>query len=94
MLSWITTLPTELSSAVLVIQYWDKTTSPAVWITILLLWTFGINMLGVRGYGESEFVYSAIKVITILGWFILGIVSEYCLFLGGQKDEELTIALS
>lgn len=34
-------------------------------------------MMGIRGYGESEFVYSSIKVIAILGFIILAIVSEY-----------------
>ncbi|KAF8315660.1 hypothetical protein DL93DRAFT_2056917, partial [Clavulina sp. PMI_390] len=73
-MSWIVTLPTELTAAVLVIQFWDTTTTPAAWITLLLGWTIMINMLGVRGYGESEFVYSSIKVIALVGFIILAIV--------------------
>jgi amino acid transporter len=64
-----------LAGYIVVIQYWDKTTTPAAWITLLLGWTFMINMLGVRGYGESEFIYSMTKVIAILGFIILGVVS-------------------
>lgn len=28
----------------------------------------GINLLGVRGYGEAEFIFSTVKVIAILGF--------------------------
>ncbi|KAG8878975.1 glyceraldehyde-3-phosphate dehydrogenase 1 [Tulasnella sp. 332] len=81
-LQWIVTLPTELSAAVLVIKYWDTSTSPAVWISLLLGWVFLVNMLGVRGYGEAEVVYSMIKVIAILGFIILAIVINA----GGAPD--------
>ena len=56
-------------------QYWDKSTTPAAWITLLLGWTVMINILGIRWYGESEYIYSMTKVIALLGFIILGIVS-------------------
>jgi len=36
-----------------------------------------INILGVRWYGESEYIYSMTKVIALLGFILLGIVSAY-----------------
>lgn len=48
-----------------------------MWISLLLGWVFLINMLGIRGYGESEVVYSMVKVIAILGFIITAIVSEF-----------------
>lgn len=83
-LQWIVTLPLELTAAAITIQYWDPNVniSPGVWITIFLVITVGINMFGIRGYGEAEFVYSTIKVIAILGFIILGIVIN-C---GGAPD--------
>lgn len=33
-----------------------------------------INLFGARGYGESEFVFSLIKVIAVIGFIILGII--------------------
>ena len=38
-------------------------------ITILF-----INVFGVKGYGEAEFIFSALKVLAIIGYIILGIV--------------------
>jgi len=83
-LQWIVTLPLELTAASIVIQYWDQQQkiSPAVWITIFLVVTVGINMFGVRGYGEAEFIYSSIKVIAVVGFIILGIVIN----VGGAPD--------
>lgn len=81
-LQWVVTLPTELSSAVLVINFWNSSITPAAWITLLLGWTFLVNMLGVRGYGESEYIYSMIKVIAVVGFIILAIIINA----GGAPD--------
>jgi len=44
----------------------------------------GINMLGAGVYGEAEFVFASIKVITITGLIILGIVLD----LGGGPNHD------
>jgi len=44
----------------------------------------GINMLGAGAYGEAEFVFASIKVITIVGLIILGIVLD----LGGGPNHD------
>ncbi|KAG8691401.1 hypothetical protein FRC11_004401 [Ceratobasidium sp. 423] len=71
--SFAITLPTELTAAAIVIQYWNTTINVAVWITILFVLIIGINFMGVRWYGEFEFWFSAIKITTIVGLIILGI---------------------
>lgn len=65
-------------------QYWDpnQNVSPAVWTAIFLIITIIINLFGVRGYGEAEFVYSTIKVLAIIGFILLGIIIN-C---GGAPD--------
>lgn len=35
-----------------------------------------INMFGVKGYGEAEFVFSIIKVTAVIGFIILGIIID------------------
>lgn len=37
----------ELSAAATIISFWDKTTSPAIWISMCLVVAIGINALGV-----------------------------------------------
>ncbi|KAF8552154.1 hypothetical protein OG21DRAFT_1486409 [Imleria badia] len=78
------TLPTELSWVAVIFSYWDKKTDPAVWITVCLVVAIGINALGVGAYGEAVFWFSSIKVITIIGLIILGIIVD----LGGGPNHD------
>lgn len=41
-----------------------------------------LNLFGVKGYGEGEFVFSTIKVVAVVGFIILGII----LTIGGGPD--------
>ncbi|KAI0743850.1 amino acid permease [Daedaleopsis nitida] len=82
--NWCVGLPTELSAASVVISYWDKTTSPAVWITMCLVVVITINVFGAGAYGEVEFIFASIKVITICGLLILGLVLD----LGGGPTHD------
>ncbi|KAH7920398.1 hypothetical protein BV22DRAFT_1133109 [Leucogyrophana mollusca] len=81
---WTLTLPAELSAAATLIDFWSPGVSNAVWITICLVVAIGINISGVGVYGEAEFVFSSIKVITITGLIILGIVLD----LGGGRNHD------
>lgn len=82
--SYAITIPTEVVAATIVISYWDTTTNTAVYITVLLVAIWVINFLGARAYGEAEFWFSAIKVITIVGLIILGII----LMAGGGPNHD------
>lgn len=44
--------------------------SDALWISICLIVVVVINMLGAGVYGECEFVFASIKVITITGLIV------------------------
>jgi amino acid transporter len=65
------------------INYWNKTVNNGVWITICLVVVFAINFAGAGVYGECEFWFASIKVLTIVGLIILGIV----LTAGGGPDK-------
>lgn len=82
--SWAITTPVELSAIAIVISYWDpdQKIHPAVWIAIFFVLVCAINFLGVKWYGESEFIGSTIKVLAIIGLIILGIVID----LGGGPN--------
>ncbi|GMM36799.1 bifunctional polyamine/amino acid permease [Saccharomycopsis crataegensis] len=81
-LSWLISLPSELIGCSLVIQYWNSSVNPAVWVLIFFLTVVVLNLFGVRAYGESEFILSIIKVIAIIIFLIIGIV----LICGGGPD--------
>ena len=67
-LMWLVVLPLETVAASLVIDYWDTGVNNAVWVTIMLTIVVSINLFGVKGYGEAEFVLSIIKVVAIVGF--------------------------
>ncbi|KAF7331999.1 Amino acid permease [Mycena kentingensis (nom. inval.)] len=82
--NWIIILPAELSAAAVLINYWTTSVNNAVWITMCLVVVVIINLLGAGVYGEAEFIFASIKVITITGLIILGIVLD----LGGGPDHD------
>ncbi|KAL0950947.1 hypothetical protein HGRIS_007699 [Hohenbuehelia grisea] len=82
--NWTIILPAELSAASVLIGYWNKEINPAVWITVCLIVVIAINMCGAGVYGEAEFIFASIKVITIVGLIILGIVID----LGGGPNHD------
>jgi L-asparagine transporter-like permease len=45
-------VPAEISAAATLIQFWNDSINPAVWITIFLVFIIAINFCGVRLYGE------------------------------------------
>ncbi|PCH39052.1 amino acid permease [Wolfiporia cocos MD-104 SS10] len=81
---WTIALPAEISAAAILINYWNTTVNDGVWIAICLVVIIIINMFGVGIYGEAEFVFASIKVLTITGLIILGIVLD----LGGGPNHD------
>ena len=67
-------VPNEITAAGLVIEYWDSPVPTAVWLTIMIVLVVGLNCLPVGYYGEAEFWFSSIKVISIVGLLLLSIV--------------------
>ena len=75
MLQNLVVLPLEIVGASLTVQFWGTPKKyndgfvALFWVVIVI-----INFFGVRGYAEAEFIFSFIKVITVLGFIILGII--------------------
>ncbi|KAL9605114.1 MAG: hypothetical protein Q9219_000048 [cf. Caloplaca sp. 3 TL-2023] len=81
-MQWLIVLPLEIVAAAITVGYWNSPISPAVWVTFFLVAIISINLAGVQGYGEAEFVFSIIKVIAVIGFIVLGII----LNVGGGKN--------
>ncbi|KZT21651.1 hypothetical protein NEOLEDRAFT_732646 [Neolentinus lepideus HHB14362 ss-1] len=82
--NWVIILPAELSAASVLIDYWTTKVNNSAWITICLVVVVVINMFGAGVYGEAEFIFASIKVLTITGLIILGIVLD----LGGGPNHD------
>lgn len=74
------TLCAEISAASVVIQYWDgaKPINVAAWITLIIVLIIFLNIFAVAIYGEAEFIFASVKIITIVGLLIMAL----CLDLG------------
>ncbi|KAL4788227.1 amino acid permease-domain-containing protein [Aspergillus varians] len=73
-LQWLAVLPLEIVAASITVDYWESDISNAVWVTLFWAAIVCINLFGVKGYGEAEFVFSSIKVIAVIAFIILGII--------------------
>ena len=47
-----------------------------VWILLFYFFIIAINMFGVLGYGEGEYIFSTIKVVAVCVFIVLGIVID------------------
>ncbi|WWC62397.1 uncharacterized protein I303_104993 [Kwoniella dejecticola CBS 10117] len=82
--NWVIILPAELSAAAVLINLWNSTINNALWISICLIVVVVINLFGAGVYGECEFWFASIKVLTITGLIILGIIISA----GGGPDHK------
>ena len=87
-ISWMLTLPTELVAASMTVQYWTESNhqnvNPVAWVAIFYFLIVVINIFGVKGYGEAEFLFGIIKVTAIVGFIIFGIIMAA----GGNPQHE------
>ncbi|KAK4175830.1 amino acid permease/ SLC12A domain-containing protein [Triangularia setosa] len=74
----------EASAGAILLDYWNTPVHAAVWITIILVVCLALNIIAVEVFGEAEFWFASIKLITILGLIIMGIV----IMAGGAPNGE------
>jgi amino acid transporter len=70
----------EITAAAVLIRLWDDETSPAAWMSIIIVVIVGLNVFAVSIYGEAEFIFAAIKIVTIIGLLIMALILD----LGGS----------
>lgn len=73
----------EATAAGIIIDYWQPPVNIAVWIAVVLVIMLLLNIVAVSFFGEAEFWFASIKLITICGLIILGIV----IFFGGGPNQ-------
>lgn len=80
------TLCAEISAASVVIQYWSgaDNINVAAWITIIILLVLALNIFAVSIYGEAEFVFASIKIVTLVGLLLLAFIID----LGGAPAHD------
>ena len=71
-LTWTVALGSEFTAAGLLMQRWFPDVPVWLFSALFVVMILGINVLTVRLFAEVEFWFSAVKVLTILVFIILG----------------------
>ena len=70
------TLCAEISAAAIVVGFWNDSINQAAWITIIIVLIIALNIFAVSIYGEAEFIFASIKILTIVGLLIVALVID------------------
>lgn len=82
-IQWLTVFSLELVTASMTLKYWTPINSD-IFVAPFYVLILSINIFGAKGYGEAEFFFNATKLVTILAFIILGLITD----LGGAGDKE------
>ncbi|MFD1420328.1 amino acid permease [Lactiplantibacillus songbeiensis] len=75
--NWAITLAVDISTAAIVMQFWLPEIPGWVFSLIALVLIFTINALSVRSFGETEYWLSLIKVVTVLIFLVVGVLTIF-----------------
>ncbi len=72
--NWAITIAAELAAVVLIMKFWFPTSPSIMWSALALVIMFLFNYLSVKGFGEAEFWFALIKVVTVIIFIITGLL--------------------
>ncbi|MEQ1410994.1 amino acid permease [Acinetobacter indicus] len=72
--NWAITVAFELVAVQFIMKFWFPDIPGFYWSALFLTVVFAINALTVKGFGESEFFFSLVKVLAIIIFIIIGLV--------------------
>ncbi len=73
--NWAITLAVDLSTAALVLKFWFPHVPGWIFSLAALVIIFLINALSVKSFGEAEYWMALIKVITVIVFLIVGLLT-------------------
>ena len=72
--AWAITLGVEVVAGGIMMKYWFPNIPVVIWSAIFLVLLFALNMLSVKIFGEAEFYFAGIKVVTVIIFLIVGVL--------------------
>lgn len=70
--NWAITIAAELAAVTMIMKFWFPHTPSIIWSGIFLVIMFLLNYLSVKGFGEAEYWFSLVKVVTVVIFIITG----------------------
>lgn len=84
--NWAITIAAELSAATLIMKFWFPDSSSFLWSALFLGLMTALNLLSVKGYGETEFWFALIKVITVIVFIAIGLLMIVGIWTNDQQS--------
>lgn len=81
--NWAVTLAVEIAAAAIIMKFWLPDVPSLIWSALFLGIVFTLNALSIKSYGESEYWFALIKVIAIISFIIIGLLTIFGVF-GGK----------
>lgn len=77
--NWVITVAVDVSIAAIVISYWSPLAIIPTWGWSLIFFAIivSLNLLSVKAYGESEYWFSIIKVVTVVVFLAVGLLTIF-----------------
>ncbi|MBU9844727.1 amino acid permease [Rahnella ecdela] len=82
--NWAVTIAVDLVASQLVMNYWFPDTPGWIWSALFLGLIFLLNYISVRGFGEAEYWFSLIKVVTVIIFIAVSVLMITGIMRGGE----------
>ena len=73
--NWAITVAVDISTIALIMQFWFPHVPGWIWSIIALSLIFLVNVLTVKAFGETEYWIAIIKVVTVVIFLIVGLLT-------------------
>lgn len=81
--NWAITVAAEMVAGALIMKFWFPNVPAIIWSVLFLSMIVALNLLSARAYGESEFWFAGIKVLTVIVFLVIGAATIFGI-LGGH----------
>ncbi|MGE5627070.1 MAG: amino acid permease [Solirubrobacterales bacterium] len=81
---WATCVACELVAGSIIVKFWLPNTNGTMWSILFLVILFCLNLVSARAYGEGEYWFAGIKVVTIIVFLLAGVMMIFGI-LGGHS---------
>lgn len=80
--NWAITVAAEMVAGSLIMRFWFPHVPSVIWSVMFLALIVILNLLSAKSYGESEFWFAGIKVITVIVFLAVGVCMIFGIFNG------------
>lgn len=72
--NWAITIAAEMVAGSLVMKFWFPNIPGVYWSLLFLIIIVGLNFLSSKAYGESEYWFAGVKVVTVIIFLIISVL--------------------